>query len=729
MSTSLCSRSTMILVTCTGLLEGSYVQAEEHTIEETQIIGKREDVIKVAGSAYVIDDLELQKFEFSDINRILRQAPGVYVQEEEGYGLRPNIGIRGSSQERSSRITLMEDGILVAPAPYADPSAYYFPTAARLGGVEVLKGPQTLRYGPYTVGGAINLVSTAIPDTYSGYANIEFGEHSEQRQHLWYGGTEGQWGYLLEAHQHEADGFHSIDRSSRDTGFDKEDYMVKLRWRSAEGAAVRQQLDLKLNYAEELSNASYLGLTDSQFDQDPTRRYGLTELDQMNNRQHGAVLRHWLAFNDKLALTSTLYRNDFERAWYKVDRIAGQSLGTIIADANMGDAGAQAILDGTADASDIRVKDNAREYFGEGIQFELAGSFVTGEIQHAWLAGVRWHEDEADRYQIQDVFNQTNGSLVYQSTIQPGSSDNRVEEAEARSLWLEDRMTLGALELSVNLRQEDVESEFTRYSELDRSVVASRGSNDTDEWLAGLGATYQLNEQWLLLAGVHEGFAPAGAGAREGTGPEESINYELGARYRQGEHSVDAILFFSDYDNTVINCSLAFPCSGGENSGTESLGEAVIKGLELAAATVLWHDGAYSLPARLTYTYTDSEVTEDSDTGSVLDGDNLRYLPQNVLSIQAGLEHSAGWSVYLEAAYIDDMCVDNLCERGLDNGFRKTDDYWVLDLSASYYFSEGVEVYVKLDNVLDEEAIVARSPAGARANKPQTGYFGVHLRF
>ncbi|MDY0007971.1 MAG: TonB-dependent receptor, partial [Spongiibacteraceae bacterium] len=580
------------------------------------------------------------------------------------------------------------------------------------------------------VGGAINLLSTPIPQALSGFANLEFGENSEQRQHFWYGGMQGQWGFLVETHQHETDGFHSIDRSARDTGFDKQDYMVKLRWQSADGAALPQRLDLKLNYAEEVSNASYLGVTDAQFKRDPYRRYGVTDLDRMDNRQKGAVLRHWVGFSDTLALTTTVYRNEFERAWYKLDRIAGQGLASVISDANNGVGSALAILEGTADVANIRIKDNARDYYGEGIQFELNGRFTTGELRHEWLAGARWHEDEADRFQIVDVFDQVNGSLVFQNRIQPGSSDNRIEEAEALSLWLEDRISAGDLELTLSLRREDVASAFTRYAALDRSAVASRGGNDTDEWLAGVGATYQLSEQWLLLAGVHQGFAPAGAGSTQGTGPEKSVNYEAGVRYRGVDHGFDAILFYSDFENTVTNCSFAFPCAGNVTSGTESQGESVIAGIELSADAVLWRGAAFAVPARLSYTYTDAEHTRDSDTSSVRDGDVLQYLPENVLSLRAGVEHGSGWTVYLEASYVDEMCIDTTCgRRGVNDRYLTTDAHWVVDLSASYPLNDSVDIYAKLDNLLDDESIVARSPAGARVNKPRTGYLGVRLAF
>lgn len=703
------------------------VARENLKIEHVSIIGER--VEKVAGSAYVVDELELEKFEYSDIHRMVKQVPGVYFQEEDGYGLRANIGIRGSGSGRSGKVTLMEDGVLIAPAPYAAPEAYYFPTSGRMSAIEVLKGPELLRYGPFTVGGAINLISTPIPEEAEGFVNVEIGENSSQKSHVHYGATQGQWGFLLESYQEETLGFKDIDRSNRDTGYDKEDYVAKLRWRSAEGAEHPQQLDLKLNYTEEQSNATYLGVTDQQFKRDPFRRYGLTEQDQMNTRQSGISINYNIALSDSVALNSIVYRNNFERSWFKLDRVGGDSISSLISKANAGDAAAIGILEGSLDAADVRVKDNAREYYGRGVQIELSGQSEAMGVGHDWVMGIRRHEDEVDRFQPTTVFNQVNGSLQFDSIIQPNSSNNRVGEAETLSLWFVDRITIGDFDVTASIRREDIDTKQTRYGDLQRTTVASRRDNSVDEIMAGLGVTYSLSDNWQILAGVHEGFAPPGGGASRGTGAEESVNYEFGARYRSDRFSADVIAFFSDYENTVNNCSVANPCSNGANSGTESFGESEIQGLEVSLRSVLAEVRGIQVPLTLAYTYTDAEVTRDSDTGSVLKGDNLPYLPENVLNISVGVEAEDGKKAYLSASYVDEMCVDNQCNRNVDQRYRSTEDYVTVDLAASMPIAQGVEVYTRIDNLLDEQAIVARSPAGARVNLPRTAYAGIRVNF
>ena len=93
-------------------------------INELTIIGSKLDVRKVAGSGAVIDNDQIATEVSTDINQLLKTVSGVYVREEDGHGLRPNFGIRGATSERSEKVTLMEDGVLIAPAPYSNPAAY-----------------------------------------------------------------------------------------------------------------------------------------------------------------------------------------------------------------------------------------------------------------------------------------------------------------------------------------------------------------------------------------------------------------------------------------------------------------------------------------------------------------------------------------------------------------------------------------------------------------------------
>ncbi len=91
------------------------------------VIGIKDYLTGIPGSADVIDRETLERSRVFTVNEALRKVPGVNVRDEEGLGLRPNIGIRGLNPTRSTKVTLMEDGVPLAYAPYGDNASYYHP--------------------------------------------------------------------------------------------------------------------------------------------------------------------------------------------------------------------------------------------------------------------------------------------------------------------------------------------------------------------------------------------------------------------------------------------------------------------------------------------------------------------------------------------------------------------------------------------------------------------------
>ncbi|KPQ02964.1 TonB-dependent receptor [Marinobacter sp. HL-58] len=708
--------------------------AQEQSLNELVIIGDDASASALPGSAHVVSNEDLETMKYTDVHQVARQVPGVYFQEEDGYGLRPNIGIRGSGSGRSSKVTLMEDGVLMAPAPYSAPAAYYFPTFGRMNGVEVLKGPDLLRYGPQTVGGAINFRSTPIPQEASGNVTTEISEDGGKRAHAWYGASSEQIGFVVETHQHETDGYKNIRDSDRETGFDKQDYVAKLRLNSPSAADIYHQLDLKVDYSEELSNETYLGLTDEDFDADPNQRYFASERDNMDTKRTGYMARHLVDLNRDVTLTTTAYRNEFERNWFKV---AG--LGGLVNTANGDDAAAveaQEQLRGERDYDGLEIKNNNREYVSQGLDFKADWTTNMAGMNHALTFGIRYHEDEVDRLQPVETYNQVirNGrpNLDFQGITSGddiNGGNNSVQDAEAWSGFVADQITVtDRLTVTGLLRYEDIETSSVSYEQESRTSVDGTESNSTSELLPGVGATYDLNNGFTLLGGVHKGMAPASAGSSN-EDPETSINYEFGTRFAQGATRAELIGFYSDYENTIQNCSIATPCNSGAETGTESQGKSRIQGIEALIGHEFTLANGLTAPVEANWTYTDAEVTEDSDNGDTLKGDNLAYLPENIVNLRAGLRGGDQWDAYVNVGFVEKMCIDNTCERGGDNTFSETESLTMVDLSGSYALTSNARVFAKVANVFDNQKIVARSPDGARPNLPRTGSVGISVDF
>ena len=701
--------------------------------ERIMVVGDPERADELPGSAHIIGPMELkrQKQGLDDIHRMLRQIPGVNIQEEEGYGLRPNIGMRGTGVDRSSRITLMEDGVLIAPAPYAAPSAYYFPTAGRMRSLEVRKGSSQIKYGPRTNGGVLNLVSSEIPQALNLNGKLGFGSDSAGQGHLNLGGTHGNFGWLLESYQVKTDGFKELDGGG-DTGFYIGDYLAKLRFQTPLDARIFQQFEVKLGSTEQDSEETYLGLTDQDFAVNPNRRYAASQIDRFDSNHRQYQARYFVALPGGLDVTTIAYRNNFARNWFKLQSIGGNSISSIFRDPEAY-AGELAIARGADSGADmLKVRANNRRYYSQGIQSVLGLHRRLGGAQHRFEFGFRYHEDQEARLQHEDGFRMSGGRMSRTSFGPPGSQSNRLSDAEARSFFFQDEIRRDRWTVIPGIRYENIDLTRTDFSKTDpgRTSPTRIRANDVQVVVPGVGVKFDASENVRLFGGVHKGFSPPGPGSNEFTEAEDSINYEFGFSLGQPGFNTRLVAFYSDYDNLLGADTLA---AGGQGTGDlHNGGEARVAGMEASVSfdPVSGLQSGFSLPVQMAYTVTHGEFRNafDSDFGpwgNVIVGDRLPYLPRHQFYASLGVR-TGKWDAGFDTHWGSSM--RTVAGRGPVPLLERTDAYAVLNLSSEYELSQRASLFANLQNVTNNRYIVARRPAGVRPALPRLFMAGIHFR-
>ena len=683
-------------------------------IEEVVVIGSRQDADTVAGSGTLVDQEALEQFDYVDLNQVLSAVPGVYMREEDGFGLRPNIGIRGASAERSQKIAIMEDGVLITPAPYSAPAAYYVPNISRIHAVEVLKGPAAVRHGPHTVGGAVNFVTRPVPDQRLAEIDLSAGNHGFHKVQAAFARPLEKTAYLVEAMRYGSTGFKDLDGGG-DTGFVRHALDVKWRWEP--GGERDQQLTVKLGYADEDADETYLGLVDRDFDRSPMRRYRASQLARFQSSHALAHVNYGVAFNDSLRLNAKGYWNRFDRQWNKVDGfMSGPALQSVLI--RPGNYARQIQLlrgeiDSTPiDADIIDVTNNVRAFDVKGVQWTATATGILGGLTHRATAGVRVHRDQVDRDHRRRGYLMASGNMISDG-IERGSKARNHANTDAYAVFVADEITRGAWRVTMGVRYEDITGTFEDL----RAGVRRDGAQSVVS--PGLGVHWQTTPRLSFLAGVYRGFSPAGPGSRD-VDPEQSVNLEYGMRYATPSLRVEAIGFFSDYENLLGRCRVS---DSGCQAGDEFNGGRVeIAGAEIAGWARFPLTQAATLEFDVTYTYSESAfqtsfLSQFPQWGLVRRGDELPYLPEHIGRASARLSTGrweASAAVRGQAQMREEPGYEDL-EDGLH-----ADGFLVLDLALSRRFGDAALVQFLVGNATDEAAIVSHRPFGARPNRPRS---------
>ena len=279
--------------------------AQEVKVTASKVAGLPESLERLPGSVAVIEEAVLTESRSLSVGEALRKVSGLHVRGEEGFDIRPNIGIRGLNPTRSRQVLLLEDGAPLAYAPYGDNASYYHPPLERFQTVEVVKGGGQILYGPRTVGGVVNYVTPAPPNRRSGSLNLTGGERDFWTGHLRYGDKVGNTSLLFDAFRKQGEGARENIRLGL------HDFNLK----SLTPIGDSQTLVLRFNFYEEDSNLTYSGLRESEWATNP--RFNPFRNDYFNVQRYGTSFNHVWAATPNVVVNTTAYGTVFNRYWWR----------------------------------------------------------------------------------------------------------------------------------------------------------------------------------------------------------------------------------------------------------------------------------------------------------------------------------------------------------------------------------------------------------------------------
>ena len=593
---------------------------------------------RIPGSINIIDNEVLEKSRAFTSTEILRKVAGLSVRDEEGLGLRPNIGIRGLNPTRSAKVLLLEDGIPLTYAPYGDNASYYHPPIDRFESVEVLKGSGQILYGPQTIGGVINYITPTPPGKGEGSITLTGGNRHYFNGHLSYGDTIGNTGVIFGFTRKQGQGSRENVRSG----------LNDLNFKSVSTFNARHAITLKLNYYGEDSNVTYSGLREDEFRANP--RQNPFRNDFFYGDRLGASLTHAFVLNPDVILTTNLYGSYFRRHWWRQSSNSNERPN----DSPDLQCGGMANLN-TSCGNQGRL----RRYVFAGVEPRLRITKPLFGRRNETEFGFRYHVEDQERLQKNgDRPTSRDGVVV----------ENNERRNQATSVFIQNRFTFGDLSISPGLRVEHIDYQRTN------RLLNVTGRTRLTQLVPGIGIAYIPSDKLTMFAGVHRGFAPPRTedvinnttGGSIDLDPELSWNYEIGLRAKpHAAIRMEATFFRMDYENQIVPASLA----GGIGSAFTNGGATLHQGVELSAgldtASVLRR--RYSFYLRGAYTYLPvadfrgvrfSSVPGFSTTS--VNGNRLPYAPKQLLNAGVGYSHSNGIDTFLEGVYVGPQFSEDL---------------------------------------------------------------------
>jgi Fe(3+) dicitrate transport protein len=441
----------------------------------------------------------------------------------------------------------------------------------------------------------------------------------------------------------------------------------------------RTQILAKFNYYREDSKLGYQGLTESMYAQNP-RTTPFTN-DHLDFTRIGAHVAVNYMFTANLTSTTNFFGHYIDRPWTRqfqqgID-VNGNPVGAPVLSNNI-PATSYAVVPANGRFT------NAREYLVYGVEPRFHYVHRLFGISAEADFGARYMYEQSDRLQFRNVASGAGASFSC-FTPPPGATtclgESNFRTTNAYALFFQERLIIGKFTITPGFRVEHIRYEAN--NRLANNGDGNHGEARFTEVLPGIGATYSLNKNHMIFAGVHRGMSPplvsdavTGTGAAADLDPELSWTYEIGARGTPTHWAgYELTLFELDFQNQIISQSVA----GGVGATLTSAGRTRHRGIEFATKmdlldAVTGQNNDQDVIFDVNYTWIadaefrgarNSSVTGDAllpgePTTVSVTGNRLPYSPRNMLTAGLGYTHRPfGFSARIETQCISDMFGDD----------------------------------------------------------------------
>jgi Fe(3+) dicitrate transport protein len=675
---------------------------------QVEVIGVLDRFVRIPGSADLINFQRIRAISPLSGNEVIRSISGIHVVDEEGLGLRANIGIRGLDPDRSRTVLMLEDGIPIALAPYGEPEMYYTPSIDRMVGIEILKGSGSILFGPQTFGGVINYLTANPPAVPTATAHIRGGDGGLFTGKLGYGTTFGNTGFQVTYVRKHGENVGLID-------YGIHDFNTKFRMALDENSI----LGFKFGFYDEQSNSTYVGLTQTMYD---TGNFDFTQLspnDNLGIRRYSASVTHDHYFSETIQLITTAFGYTTTRNWARQDFDYRQERGHLY-DRIVGDSstpfGAIYFRNSTGNRD--------RQFEVVGVEPRLSVNFEAGSFKNELDLGFR--------YLYERAFEQ----FVSGTPARPASGtlrDDEVRTGKAFSTFVQNRIYVSdAFTITPGIRFEnfDYSREIFRRGGSE-SLINS--SSSISEIIPGIGFNYKITETSSVFAGLHRGFGPprtkdaiTGSGVAEDLEAERSWNYEIGTRmFLDVAVALDFAIFYMDFENQIIPVSESSGGLGNGLSGLVNGGETRHVGVESTIDVNLGmlFDLKTGVQFRTSATIANSEFSNDrfvNVSGNPVNivGNALPYAPELMINSKLDVLLPIGLDFGLELIHVAEQYTDLLNSVAGSNNGRTglIPSYTVINAMIGYTIPgyESASLNLSVKNLTDERYIASRRPQGIR---------------